>query len=123
MKLEDYGIDLSPFTSAPWIQTLHSSNEELIKNLSDSLDKGESAAISLALEIKADYLAIDERAGREIAKKLGLKIIGLLGILVRAKKLGVIQKVKPILNLLINNANFYIHQNLYDQVLGDIGES
>ena len=122
MKLEDYGIDLSSFTSASWINILKSSNQALIQDLSESLDRGESAAISLALEVNADYLAIDEKAGRGIAKKLGLKIIGLIGILVRAKKLGVIQRVKPILDDLVVKANFYISKHFYDKILEDIGE-
>lgn len=123
MKLKDYGIDLSTFTNATWIKTLNSSNQALIKDLSGSLDRGESAAISLALEVNADYLAIDERAGRRIAKELGLKIIGLIGILVRAKKLRIIQEVKPVLDELISRANFYISKHFYNKILEDIGEN
>jgi predicted nucleic acid-binding protein len=45
------------------------------------LDPGEREAIALAEELKADALIIDERAGREEARKRGIFIIGTLGIL------------------------------------------
>jgi hypothetical protein len=50
------------------------------------LEPGESESIALALEIGADLLLIDERRGRAEADRLGIKITGLLGILVEAKR-------------------------------------
>ena len=67
-------------------------------------------------------MVIDERTGRETAKNLGLRIIGLVGILSRAKDLGIINRVKPILDSLILKANFYISQKFYAQILTDLQE-
>lgn len=53
-------------------------------------------AIALALELDAELLFIDEQLGREIAIKEGLKITGLLGILLEAKHQGLIESVKRI---------------------------
>jgi predicted nucleic acid-binding protein len=51
---------------------------------SSKLDIGESAAIALAEELRADFVLIDERDGREAAKQKGLKVIGLLNVLDQA---------------------------------------
>lgn len=54
------------------------------------LDAGEEAAISLAREVHADVLLIDEKAGRMAAAQRGLATIGLLGVLDRADERGLI---------------------------------
>ena len=66
------------------------------------LDAGESAAIRLALKLSASLL-IDEKAGRSIATKLGLTVIGTGGVLLAAKKRRLIPAVKPILDAIASN--------------------
>ena len=61
-----------------------------LKTRLSQLDEGEREAIQLALELKADLLLIDERAGREEALKLSLPVIGTLGILEKAAERGMI---------------------------------
>lgn len=53
------------------------------------LDAGESAAICLAQEVNAAVL-MDERLGRAVARRLGLPVIGSLGVLIAAKRSGLI---------------------------------
>lgn len=60
------------------------------QSLLSSLDLGEAEAIVLAIEIRADYLLVDERLGRAIATQSGLKVIGLVGVLLLAKQRGLI---------------------------------
>lgn len=61
-----------------------------------SIDEGEKAAIALAMSRQVPIL-IDERAGREAAAKQGLSIVGSIGVLLQAKKLGLIAEVTPVI--------------------------
>ena len=54
------------------------------------LDAGERDTIELACELKANLVIIDEKLGRNHAEFLGLKITGTLGVLLKAKQLGLI---------------------------------
>jgi len=86
------------------------------------LDPGEAEAIALAKELKADLLLMDERRGRRVASRLGLRFVGLLGILVEAKHKGLIKAVKPILDSLITKAGFWLGNRLYTRILETVGE-
>ena len=94
----------------------------MLTELSNVLDPGESEAIVLAVEKKADYLVIDERKGRKIAVQYGLKITGLLGVLGKAKAKGIINEVKPYLDDLVLISGFRVSKNLRKQLLDDLGE-
>ena len=86
------------------------------------LDAGEAAALSLAVEIHADAILVDERRGHEVAIQLGLQTIGILGILLRAKKVGVLQMIKPVMDSLQQDAGFWLSESLREKVLRLAGE-
>lgn len=98
-------------------------NRLLAISLQDELDKGESEAILLALELKADLMLMDERLGRAAAKRVGLKVTGVVGVLLKAKEQGLINQVRPILDNLRTEAGFRIGQALYEQALRAAQES
>lgn len=83
----------------------------------EGLDVGEAVALSLAVEIHADAILIDERRGHEVAIQLGLRTIGLLGILLRAKSAGMISYIAPLIELLERDAGFWISEKLRREVL------
>lgn len=105
-----------------WIEVRSVKDKKLVKILETHLDSGEAEAIVLAKELQVDLLIIDERKGRIIAEEYGLKIIGLLGILILSKKNGYIESLKPILDQLNNKIGFRIKKNLYDRILSEVGE-
>lgn len=113
---------ISTLIEIGWIEIHPSNNLQLIQNLNQVLDPGEAAAIALSIELNADRLLIDERLGRKIAIQYGLKIRGLLGIIVYAKQQGFIPAVKPLLDRLINEAGFRVSQPLYVRTLQESDE-
>ena len=105
-----------------WLFIDHAKDLKHVKTLENELDAGEAEVIVLALEMKADYLVIDEFKGRNKAEEIGLKIIGSLGVLLQAKQKGLISAVKPLIDDLIQKAEFRVHPALYQQVLNIAGE-
>jgi len=87
------------------------------------LHDGEIAAISLALERKADAVLMDERVGTVRAISLGLKPVDLLGILLEAKALLLIPALLPLLDRLETEADFWIGAELRNSVLRSAGEA
>jgi predicted nucleic acid-binding protein len=89
--------------------------------LCHDLDRGEAEAITLAKELHADTLILDERTGYKIAKQQGLHVIGTLTVLLMAKQHGLIPSVRPILDEMIQKGRWY-SQAVYRSFLRQIGE-
>nr|AGS52677.1 hypothetical protein [uncultured bacterium contig00064] len=98
------------------------SDRQKVNIFNETLDKGESEAIALALEKAADYLLVDEKKGRKTATENRIKVIGSLGVLIMAKRKGLIKLIKPSLDLL-RNSSTRISNFLYDQALKIAGET
>jgi uncharacterized protein len=111
--------------TAAWIEVRQVASRSTVERLQieAKLDLGESEAIALALELNADLLLIDERRGRAEANRLGVRISGLLGILVEAKQKNLIPAVKPLMDALITTSDFRISSALYRQILDLVSES
>jgi len=96
-------------------------NTAAITALSLNLDPGESEAISLYLETGADFLLIDDKKGRTIATRNGIRVIGTMGVFLWAKQKGFLASVKPTLDMLMQT-DFRISSALYRQILDRAGE-
>lgn len=106
---------------AKWIKKINVSDQESVISLSNSLGLGESEAIVLAKEIKADLIILDDDKARKAAISQGLKATGFLALLVQAKAKGVIKEVKPIMDKL-QQKGFFIGKDLYMDVIQKSGE-
>ena len=81
------------------------------------LHDGEVEGMILAQEEpKADLVILDDNSAKKTAKFLELSVTGTLGVLVKAKQLNYIEKVKPLMDALIANG-FFVTQNVYSMVL------
>lgn len=106
---------------AKWIRPRAVTNLPLSIDLKRSLDDGEAEAIALATEVAADLLLMDERRGRRLAKRYGLRLLGTVGVLLRARKLRLIDSLQTELDALMT-VGFRISQTIYAKALHEAGE-
>jgi uncharacterized protein len=106
-----------------WFVRRSVSNRALSAQLMGSgLDVGEAEAIVLALETSARLLLMDEKLGRAAAARAGVRVIGLLGLLIEAKSRGLVPMIRPLLDALRTGPGFYIAPALYARVVQQAGE-
>ena len=106
---------------AGFIHVEKTGNKRLVAFLEEFVDRGEAEAIVLALELNADLLLVDDRDARSLAKKLGLKVMGTLGVIALAKYRGLAPKAKPIINQLIESG-FWISRRILEEFLKELNE-
>jgi len=109
--------------AATWLERRSITNYLLVTALQRDLDLGEAESIVLALELKAELILMDEKEGRHAAQRLGLRPLGVIGILIEAKGKNIITEIRPHLDALRQQAGFYISQKLYNYVLVQTNET
>jgi predicted nucleic acid-binding protein len=100
----------------PWIKIETVKNLKYLQILENLLDRGEASAIAIALDLEHVLLILDDLKARKIAEKLGFKITGTLGILIKARKSGLITQIKPYLEQL-KTIGFRISNTIEDELL------
>ena len=104
-----------------WIKVKAPKNKSYQELLELDLDAGESSAIALTFELENSILILDDLKGRYLAEKLKLRFSGTFGLILKAKQLGIIDKVKPILDE-IKKTNFRFSEKLFELILKEAGE-
>jgi len=103
-----------------WLNVL-SLNSALSPLAVAALDAGEAAVIQLALEQNIKLVCIDELKGRRAALAVGLGVVGSLGLLGKAKTLGLIASARPFIEK-AKGAGIYYDDDLINDFLNSLGE-
>lgn len=101
-----------------WVEIGHGC---VFPGLPQNLGAGESAAIALATQLTADFVVLDDKRARAAATRLGFTIIGTLGLLVRAKRAGLIPNVRPLMDAMVSSG-FFADDAVQRHVLAIAGE-
>jgi uncharacterized protein len=104
-----------------WLQ-IQEPNPVMLEPLSILVDRGEAEAIALAQAIPDSTVLLDDAQARRVAERLGIRRIGILGILRRAKKAGLITEVKVYIEQL-RTQGIYIRASLIEASIRDSGKN
>jgi hypothetical protein len=115
------GSAKQPVSAAAWIKTVIVRNSQAVVALLSKLDQGEAETIVLAQELNAEWVLMDEKAGRRKLTEMGINKIGTLGILLRAKSAGLLSAVRPDIEKL-RAQHFSISQAVIDAILKEANE-
>jgi predicted nucleic acid-binding protein len=104
-----------------WVSIRSAINLRFTELLKMELDKGEASAIALALENDNSLLILDDQKARKLVSRLNLNYTGTLGVLLKAKQMGKIQNIKPILSK-IQETNFRFSEKVLKEILQEANE-
>jgi predicted nucleic acid-binding protein len=99
-----------------WIRIESVTDKKYQDFLETQVDLGEASAIALAKEYDDTLLLLDDLKARRLALKLNLKITGTLGVIHKAKQIGILEKVKPLIDLL-RKTDFRISDKIVEEIL------
>ena len=105
-----------------WLRIASVQDTAHVDKFSQLVDAGEAEAIALALELHADRVLMDERKGRKLATQEGVAVIGLLGVVLLAKRKALIPSARKLLQRMENEAGMYLAPDIRDTALKTVGE-
>jgi predicted nucleic acid-binding protein len=99
-----------------WVEIVATKDKYKQQLFEIQVDRGESSAMALSLEMENSLLIIDDYKARKLAKTLNISYTGTIGILILAKNKGIISAIQPFLEK-IKETNFRISPELELQAL------
>jgi len=104
-----------------WITIQEATDVTREAKLNRLMDPGEASVLALATEIADCYVLIDDNKARRYAQAVGQKYIGTLGLILRAKRRGIVPLVQPLLEKVMQT-DFRATDSLYDFIRNEAGE-
>lgn len=107
--------------SAPWADVVDPPGDLPQLTALAQLDAGERATLALALTSTADLVLLDDLQARHAARRLGLRVMGTIGVLVLGRRQGLLPALRPVLQTLVDQG-FWVSPELVNEVLKEVGE-
>lgn len=104
-----------------WFELAEPDNNTYHTILQEGIDKGEASVIALSLKLAESVVVVDDLKGRTVAGKIGITYTGTFGLILKARQLGIIDNVRPILNK-IQATNFRFDPSILKVVLKYSGD-
>jgi len=112
------GLDaLQALRDEAFLTVVEVGRSDLFTEIFHELDLGETAAICYAIDQDADLLLLDEKDGRRVARRHGLTVTGVVGVLLRGANAGAVELEQELDAL--REAGFWISDELYSKVLAE----
>lgn len=108
--------------SVSWFTVCEVKDKELVSLLRSELDEGEAEAIALCRERQAKVILLDEKDARRVARRLGLAVLGTVGVLIWARRAGLVVNLREQLNTLQTQGKFRLSRSVYEEALRAVGE-
>lgn len=116
-------VEVADACTDGWLEVAAPSDDSLVRLLTRDLGDGESEVIALAIERQADLTLLDELEARRTADIYSLSKTGVIGVLIRAKREGMIPSLRADLDRLRQAGGFWIEEALYQRALAAVGET
>jgi predicted nucleic acid-binding protein len=116
-------VEMQRAVAAGWMVKQAAENKALVIALRQTLDNGEAEAIALATELQPEVVLLDDKLARRMARRLGVPVTGTLGVLLRAKRLGLVVELRSLIMRLQSEGDYYIDPGLVEKALLAAGES
>jgi uncharacterized protein len=116
----EQGVSVPDLGGLGWVEERPLRDRSLLPAVVD-LGAGEAEAIALAVAFPESLLILDDQLGRRIARLSGITVTGTLGVLVKAKQAGLLQRVAPVIDAL-RHTTMYLTPHLIEMVLTEAGE-
>jgi predicted nucleic acid-binding protein len=108
--------------AADWLQRCKARDQDYVRLLCAELDTGEAEAIVLTRQERGDVVLLDEKAARRVAHRLGMDVLGTVGLLIWAKRQGLFPSLRKQLQALQDEGGFRLSQELCLAALRQVGE-